>query len=126
MAEQGRRLLVVEDSEELLNILARSLAAGGYDVCWARNGADALKLLGRDDRPIALVVADVVLPGMSAPELVEKVLQIHPGASAIYVSAFDHETVRSHGVDPSTMPFLSKPYEPADLLRKVREALGDA
>lgn len=123
MTAPGQRLLAVEDNEELLNILARSLAAGGYDVLWARNGADALTLLTRDDYPIALVIVDVVLPGMSGPELVEKVLVTHPGASAIYVSAYDDDTVRSHGVDPTTMPFLSKPYEPEALLRKVEEVL---
>ena len=124
MAVVEQRVLAVEDNEELLNILSRTLAAGGYDVLWARNGADALALLARHDRPIALVVVDVVLPGMSGADLVENVLRVHRGARAIYVSAYDIDTVRSHGVEPDTMPFLPKPYEPEVLLRKVKEVLG--
>jgi DNA-binding response OmpR family regulator len=126
MVSRGKRLMVVEDSEELLSILSRSLAASGYEVIWARNGPDALKALMRDDRPIALMIVDVVLPGMSGRELVDRVVKDHPEADVIYISAFDEETARSHGVDPETERFLAKPYEPEELLREVREALGEA
>lgn len=119
-----QRILVVDDSEELLNILSRSLAASGYEVVWARDGADALKLLGRDEKPIALMVVDVVLPGMSGPELVEEVQAEHPTAEVVYLSAFDAETVRSHGVDPDRVAFLAKPVDQEDLIRVVRETLG--
>lgn len=119
-----RKVLVVEDDEELLNIVARTLASGGYDVIWARNGVDALKLLEEQDQQIALVITDVVLPGMSGPELVEKVSERHSMATAIYVSAYDEDEVRSHGVDLDTMAFLPKPYKPDDLLRMVSEAAG--
>lgn len=125
MEGKTHTLLVVEDSEEMLNVLSRSLAAEGYDVIWARNGMDTLKLLTREDGPIALMVVDVVLPGMSGPELVEQVTRQHPGADAIYVSAFDADTVREHGVDPDTMPFLPKPCDPEALIGKVREVLGE-
>ncbi|MEX2374556.1 MAG: response regulator, partial [Dehalococcoidia bacterium] len=121
---KGQTVLVVEDDEETLNVLSRTLASGGLDVIWARDGADTLKLLTRHDGPISLMVVDVVLPGMAAPELVEEVRRVHPKAGAIYVSAYDVATVRSHGVDPDTMPFLPKPCEPRDLLRIVQEALA--
>lgn len=123
----GKRqtLLVVDDSEEMLNVLSRSLAAEGYDVIWARNGTDTLKVLTREDGPITLMVVDVVLPGMSGPELVEHVRQQHPQAGAIYVSAYDLETVREHGVDPETMPFLPKPHEPETLVGRVRDVLRE-
>jgi CheY-like chemotaxis protein len=124
MGTTERTILVVEDDEETLNVFCRTLAASGHDVIWARNGADALKLLTRTDRPIALIIADVVLPGMPARELVEEVSRSHPGVGVIYVSAYPEDAIRSHGVDPDTMPFLPKPYEPEDLQRMVAEALG--
>lgn len=46
------------------------------------------------------------------------------GEGAVRLS-FDGETVRSHGVDPDTVQFLAKPYSAEDLLREVREALGE-
>ncbi len=120
----SRTIIVVEDDEETLNIVARTLAAADYDVLWARNGDDTLTVLDRHDSPIALMIVDVFLPGMTGPELVEVVTRKYPGAGAIYVSAFDLEAVRTHGVDPDTMPFLAKPYEPDDLLSVVENVLG--
>lgn len=125
MEAKGQVVLVVEDDEETLNVISRTLAAGGHDVIWARNGPDAIKLLTKQDRPIALVITDVVLPGMPAPELVEKVGRRHPDAAVLYLSAYDDQAVRSHGVDPDTMAFLPKPYSPDELLRRVAEALGE-
>jgi two-component system, cell cycle sensor histidine kinase and response regulator CckA len=122
--KKSRAIMVVEDDEETLNIVARTLAAADYDVLWARNGDDTLTVLDRYDSPVALMVVDVVLPGMTGPELVEAVRQKYPETGAIYVSAFDLEAVRSHGVDPDTMPFLAKPYEPDELLDTVEKVLG--
>ena len=126
MPAARRRILVVEDDEETLNLLSRTLAAGGHDVLWARNAADALRLLARPDQAIALIITDVVLPGTSGPELVKQARALHPSVPAIYVSAYDTQTVRSHGVDPNIMPFLPKPTEPRDLLRLVHDALGES
>lgn len=123
MKATGETVLVVEDDEETLNVLSRTMAAGGYDVVWARNGADTMKLLTRHDGPIAVMIVDVVLPGISGPQLVKKVQRKYPKAAAIYVSAYDAGTVRAHGVDPESMDFLPKPHAPADLLRLVEEAL---
>ncbi|MBA2670863.1 MAG: DNA-binding response regulator, partial [Gemmatimonadetes bacterium] len=51
----SRTIMVVEDDEETLNIVARTLAASGYDVLWARNGDDTLTVLDRHASPIALM-----------------------------------------------------------------------
>lgn len=120
---KGSTILVIEDDEETLNVICRTLAAGGYDVMWARNGEDTLKLLTRHDGPISLIVSDVLLPGMPARAVVDSVSSRYPEVEALYVSAYDEDTVRSHGVDPDTMRFLPKPYEPQQLLDAVNETL---
>jgi DNA-binding response OmpR family regulator len=123
MASSERTILVIEDDQETLNVLARSLASGGYEVLWARNGADTLRLLTKQESPIALMIVDVILPDVSARELAEEVGRKHPRADVLYISAYDHETVKSHGVNPETMSFLAKPFDPSDLLRAVDQAL---
>ena len=117
-------VLVVEDDEETLSIISRTLAAGGFEVLWARDRADTVKLLDRHGRRIDVVVADVVLPDCTATELVEEVVARYPSARCVYVSAFDEDTVRQHGINPDEVPFMPKPCEPADLLDLVRRTLG--
>lgn len=124
MSEVGRTILVVEDDHETLNVISRTLAAGGYDVVWARNGVETLKLLTRVDQRVGLMIVDVVLPGMSGPELVKRVRKENPGISSIFVSAHDSNTVSSHGVDLTKDAFLAKPYEPRELIRLVSERLS--
>jgi two-component system, cell cycle sensor histidine kinase and response regulator CckA len=120
-----KTILVVDDDQETLNLLSRTLAAGGFDVLWARDGVDALDLLARTDRPIDLIVTDVVLPWLSGPEFVDHLTQKLSKVRVVYVSAYDTETVRGHGVDPDADAFLAKPYEPADLVNIVRTTLTD-
>jgi DNA-binding response OmpR family regulator len=118
-------LLVVEDDEETLNVLSRALAAGGYEVVWARNGEDTLKLLMKIDSPVALMIVDVMLPGMPATELVAEVGREHPDAGVIYISAYDLDTVKSQGVDPHRMAFLPKPFDTRELLDAVEKQLEE-
>ena len=123
MPDKTPPILVVEDDDETLNVLSRTLAAAGYDVVWARNGPETLTLLSRHLGPISLMILDVVLPGMSGPELAKEVNRKHPEARVIYVSAYDRETVQSHGVDPDTVPFLPKTDVADRLIEKVEELL---
>jgi two-component system, cell cycle sensor histidine kinase and response regulator CckA len=119
----GTTVLVVEDDQETLFMISKTLAAGGHDVLWARDADDALRLLSKREGSIGLILTDVVLPGLSGPELVARAREAYAGIAAIYVSAYDLEAVRSHGVDPESVPFLPKPYEPVELLKMVRDTL---
>jgi two-component system, cell cycle sensor histidine kinase and response regulator CckA len=123
MNSSEKTILVVDDHQETLYMLSRALAVGGFTVLWARDGADALMMLERHQGDVDMMLVDVVLPGMSGPELVEQATRLQPGIRAIYVSAFDEATVREHGVDPGVVPFLAKPYEPEDLVDRVNEVL---
>jgi two-component system, cell cycle sensor histidine kinase and response regulator CckA len=117
-------VLVVEDDQETLFMISKTLAAGGHDVLWARDADDALRLLAKREGSIGLILTDVVLPGLSGPELVARAREEHGGIAAIYVSAYDVDAVRAQGVDPERVPFLAKPYEPTELLKLVRETLA--
>ena len=123
MPDRKPTVLVVEDDDETLNVLSRTLTAAGYDVVWARNGPQTLNLLTWHEDPISLMILDVVLPDTTGPELARKINREHPEARVIYVSAHDAETVRSYGVDPRIVPFLSKIDVADHLLRKVKELL---
>jgi signal transduction histidine kinase len=116
-------VLVAEDDEGVRKLTCRSLRKSGYQVLEAANGGEALMLCERRQRPIDLLVTDVVMPGMSGPQLVERLKQLHPEMKVLYTSGYTDAAVVRLGLLDESLDFLQKPFTPAELNRKVREVL---
>ena len=116
-------VLVVEDEPPLRELAARVLAAAGYTVLQAANGADALALLAGHAEPVHLVFTDVVMPGMNGRELAARLVQLRPAIRVLYTSGYTEDAILRHGVLDDPGRFLSKPYTPSVLRRRIREAL---
>lgn len=123
-ANGSETILLVEDEEALRRLGEEVLAGAGYRVLTAPSGASALELALHDSGPIDLVVTDVVLPGMSGPEMVERLLATHPSCRALLVSGYPDEAITDHGILTSSSAFLQKPFSPSALLRAIRVILG--
>lgn len=119
----GKTILLVEDSAGLRNLATRVLEPAGYTVLGAAGGEEALGLLERQEKPVHLLLTDVVMPGMSGRQLAERLRQTHPQMKVLYVSGYTSDTVVRHGVLEAQASFLNKPFTAAGLLRKVREVL---
>ena len=118
-----RTILVAEDEPDLVEIIVRTLARGGYTVLTAHSGREALRIAATHAGPIDLLVTDVVMPGMDGPELVRRARELFPHLSVVVLSGYaDRPTFV--GPAGSTV-FLQKPFELSDLLDRVRELLGD-
>jgi signal transduction histidine kinase/ActR/RegA family two-component response regulator len=116
-------VLVVEDNARVQTIATRVLASLGYAVLAASSGEEALRLL-EDGRTIDLVVSDVIMPGMTGPELYRTLTERFPHLPVLFTSGYSSDAVARHGVlAPGTL-FLEKPYSPSALGQKVGEALG--
>jgi PAS domain S-box-containing protein len=116
-------LLVVEDEEMVRNLAVRVLKGVGYTVLGAQDGLEALAIVREHDAPIHLMVTDVVMPGMSGPQLASQLLTFRPGMRVLYVSGYTDNAIVHHGVLDAGLHFLQKPFTPDGLLRKVRETL---
>ena len=72
---------------------------------------------------IRLMVTDVVMPGVSGPQLARQMAPLAPDMKVLYLSGYTDDAIVHHGMlDPDT-PFLQKPFGPDALARKVREVL---
>jgi signal transduction histidine kinase len=116
-------VLVVEDDPEVRQLIAEILGARGYRVLVSANGQEAIQMLQADPAPVELVVADVILPEVSGPEVVRQVTSLRPGIRALFISGYTDEAVLRHGLLEPDASFLSKPFMPEALARKVREVL---
>lgn len=118
---RGERVLVVEDQGDLRTTIVTILQAGGYDVTSAADGADALDAMTAADG-IDLVLSDVVMPGLTGPELAEAVAAAYPGTPVVLMSGYVGGVLTSHGVLAEAL-VLTKPFTSDTLLATVATAL---
>jgi PAS domain S-box-containing protein len=116
-------VLVVDDSEEICLLTRKLLQRQGYTVLVALNTEDALQLIEQNPS-IDVVLADVVMPGGSGPDLVRQLAQRCPAMRAIYMSGYGEEAIAQRAVLDPAIAFLQKPFTTETLGRKMREALG--
>jgi two-component system, cell cycle sensor histidine kinase and response regulator CckA len=115
------RVLVVEDEPQVRAIAARALTTAGFEVLQAANGAAALALVKSQDKPLHVIVTDVVMPELNGPELARAVLAIEPEMSLVFMSGFP-EAMQGVGCDEFRgAAFLSKPFSAQELIEVVRE-----
>ncbi len=109
-------VLVVDDNEAVREMAAALLEEAGYAVTACAGADEAMLRLG--ERPVDLVVSDVSMPGLSGPELFERVRARFPSVRGLFMTGFtDRETIRD-------VPVLGKPFSGAQLVAQVRQILG--
>jgi DNA-binding response OmpR family regulator len=116
-------VLLVEDAESLRELLREALETNGYTVLVARDGAEAMQIAAAHAGPIHIVVTDVIMPGMSGPKIVDLLAPRRPEMKVLFVSGYSDESLTRHGLVGPGRAFLSKPFGPEVLLRRVRESL---
>ncbi len=116
-------ILLVEDEDAVRLLATRGLTSLGYDVRVARNGDEALALLAAEERAFALLVTDVVMPGLDGRELAEAARQRTPALRVLFTSGYTDDAILRRGVVRSEVAFLQKPYTATSLARKIRETL---
>jgi two-component system, cell cycle sensor histidine kinase and response regulator CckA len=122
-ANAGATVLFVEDDDSLRRVTVRILRSRGYRVLEAQNGLEALEVMEREGTP-DLLLADLIMPGMSGAELLERLEGEGRLPRVLLTSGFDPEFLMGWDqVDPSRLPFLEKPWQIEALLTRVRDAL---
>ncbi len=106
------------------SLVRRVLERGGYTVLEAHGGAQAVRLAQEYEGPIALVCADLIMPDMAGPEVLDRIREHRPDVRALLMSGYDEQTMTQDGMLEKDTPFLEKPFTPNGLLEIVARALG--
>jgi len=120
-----KRILVIEDQEDLRGVLRDLLTSSGYIVIEAADGASGIAM-AKSDRP-SVILMDIQMPVMDGYEAIRQI-KADPNLTStpiVAVSSFamkgDEEKARAAGCDE----YVTKPYSPIQLLRMIRGYLGD-
>jgi CheY-like chemotaxis protein/two-component sensor histidine kinase len=119
----GATVLVVEDEDPVRRLTCRILAGSGYECLEASGGEEALRLFDQHRDRVALLLSDVVMPGMSGQELAERIAGDGSGPRVLFMSGYTDQTVLPHEGPDGRGALLHKPFTAEALLRSVREAL---
>jgi two-component system, cell cycle sensor histidine kinase and response regulator CckA len=119
-------VLIVEDDERLRTLARKALERYSYAVIDAASGDEALRLCEIHEGAIDLLLADVVMPGMTGPVLADRLGPLHPAMRVLFTSGYTDKTIVDRGVMAAGAAFIQKPYTPASLARKVRDVLDAA
>ena len=120
----SRTILVAEDEPGLRSLLCDIMRLYGHTVLLAGDGRTAVNLALEHRYPIDLVITNVIMPGLTGPQTVAKVTTIHPGAKALFISAYKQQELEEKMLIPPNVSFLRKPFSIEDLSQQARELLA--
>jgi CheY-like chemotaxis protein len=119
-------ILLVDDEPAVRAIAQRILERAGYTVLAAANGHDARTLLEGHVGVVALLLTDIIMPGMSGWQLAEQLVTIRPALRVLFASGYAGDAVLPGRRLEGPINFLAKPFSAATLTRKVRDVLDAA
>lgn len=116
-------VLIVDDSEPVLSLTSRILNRAGYQVLTAPNGEWALSVAQRHPSTIHLLLTDVMMPGMSGPQLARRLSSLRPSTRVLYMTGYQRATPEGESMVPAEAALIEKPFKPDALLQAVRAGI---
>ncbi len=121
--EGNETILLVEDEGAVRTVACQSLRRLGYTVLEAADGGAAMLVARRQETPIAILVTDVVMPGMDGAALADRLRADHPGLKVLLMSGYAYDVALQQAALEPGLHFLQKPFTPEVLARRVRDVL---
>jgi len=118
-------VLVVEDEDAVRALTRMILERGGFHVLAAADASEALRVYDNLEKPVDLLLSDVVMPRMSGPQLAARMQETQPDLKVLFISGHADETILKHGVLIPDTELLVKPFSVNELLARVHGVLRD-
>ncbi len=123
-ARAAETILLVEDQEGLLALMATILERSGYRVLAARKPSEACAIAGRHPGPLHMLLTDVVLPETDGRTLARMLTETRPDLRVLYMSGYVDSVAGGDGMGDQGMALLQKPFTSATLTATVRQLLA--
>ena len=120
---EGTTILLVEDDELMRSLTRQLLVEQGYRVIEAPDGQSALESLQTHSGRVDLLLTDVVMKGISGPELVARMRAKYPGVKAVYMSGYTGELIAEREILESGIELLEKPFTRSALVKVIQSSL---
>jgi DNA-binding NtrC family response regulator len=117
------KVLIIDDTEEVLTALCKYFRQKKYKVLSASNGLDALAISEAYEGHIHLLLTDVIMPKMNGQELADAVKMSRPELQVIFMSGYTDDVIAHHGVLDEGVNFIQKPITLSRLSKRLREVL---
>ncbi|MEI7833745.1 MAG: HD domain-containing phosphohydrolase [bacterium] len=114
-------ILVVDDEEFIRRMVARNLQDNGYICMLAESGQEALAILA--SHTFALIVSDLMMPGMTGLELLAAAKQVQPDVAVIILTGVDSQQTAIQALEQGAYGYMVKPFQSNELLINVVNAL---
>ncbi len=114
-------ILIVEDREGLAKMLSQTLRNEGYQILWAKDGAEGIKTISEEK--IDLVVTDLKLPKKDGLQVLDAAKEGNAALPVILMTAYGSVDVAVKAVKAGAFDFITKPFEPDHLLLQIEKAL---
>ncbi len=123
--KEHETVLLVEDEEMLLDLLAGLLQSQGYNVLTAKDGQEGLEIFTAHANEISLVLSDMGLPRLGGWEMFQKMKEVNPNVRAILASGYFDPNVKMDLLKAGAKDFIQKPYVPDQILIRIREVIDE-
>jgi CheY-like chemotaxis protein len=121
----GEVILVVEDDDQVRTVVSKGLPRLGYEVLVVRNAEEALAMVEKHPGRIDLLLTDVVMPGLSGPQLADKLTARRPETRVVFMSGYPEAQDPALGFSLNGRSYLQKPFALAELAEKIRQSLDE-
>lgn len=125
VTENKSRILIVEDEDPVRMFSSHALKNKGYEVIEAANPEIALELVEEYKGEFDLIISDVMMPGMTGPEMIKIIKKQYADLKVIYTSGYAEDAFDEETIDKPDFHFLAKPFTLKDLADNVKKVLNE-
>jgi DNA-binding response OmpR family regulator len=119
MGNDNKRILVIEDDEEMRALLRDMIEDEGYKTDSVNNGSEAFRKLAKES--FDLIITDVRMPGLTGLDILPGIKKLQPDAPIIVITAFGSEEVQRKALERGANAYLEKPIH----FRELRTLIHD-